>query len=75
MSSIPFPSNDHVPLPPQVEGDPKRPPWKQLKSSEATPMSFEVRFRNGRIRRFAYCDFRDSELVHPGHLVIGVLGM
>lgn len=75
MSHIPFPSNDHGALPPQVECDPQKPPWKKLQSSEITPMSFEVQFRNGQTESFAYCDLRGTKLLNAGYVILHVLGM
>lgn len=73
---LPFPSNENQSFfaLPKAETD-ETPPWKILNVREPTPMSFEIRFRDGHIEAFAYSDFRGAKLVNPGYLIVGLIGM
>lgn len=50
-------------------------PWQSVRHGEQPPVMFQLRFRNGAFRSFAYGDLREVYFRDAGHLELGVHGM
>ncbi len=50
-------------------------PWQAVRQGEQPPVMFQLRFRNGSFRSFAYGDLREVYFRDAGHLELGVHGM
>ena len=50
-------------------------PWQAMRHGEHPPVMFQLRFRNGSFRSFAYGDLREVYFRDAGHLELGVHGM
>lgn len=74
MKHIPFPSNQN-PLPKPDEKASPEAPWKRAGPTEAPPIMFQVRFRDGRVISYAYSDLRETRLRDAGYLQLCLLGM
>jgi hypothetical protein len=74
MKHLPFPA-DQDPLPRLDNQASLEAPWKRAGPTEAPPMMFQVRFRDGRVISYAYADLRETRLRDAGHLQLCLLGM
>ena len=50
-------------------------PWEVARSGEMPPLMFQLRFRDGRIRSFAYGDLREIRFQDAGQIELALCGM
>ena len=76
MSSLPFPSNENVSVPPAVRSvKTEDAPWKVVGPGEPVPLTLQLAFSDGRIISFAISDIRETHKRDSGHVEIFVYGM
>lgn len=49
--------------------------WQTVRNGEMPPLMFQLRFRDGRIRSFAYSDLREIRYRDAGSIQLGLCGM